>query len=309
MNNLPKDATHIELRKIYKNNTIENTIQFETRILAAYENILKKYAGKRILIVAHAGTSRPILHTYMGMNHDQAHYDTTILNADPFQLMTTPIVNPLDTWILSRLQVLIGQVHDAMEGYDISRGCRAITEYMDELTNWYVRLSRRRFWESGMTADKKSAYETLHMVLTETSKLLAPLMPFLSENIYQGLTGKESVHLEYITRPNKHLIANNLNRDMEICERIVSLGLELRSRKNIRVRQPLREIMISEQLDEYYNTIIRDELNVKIVNYRDPNSMAKKICKADARKIGSKYGKNMQAIIKAGKEGNFIELE
>lgn len=104
-------------------------------------------------------------------------------------------------------------------------------DYMDELTNWYVRLSRRRFWESGMTQDKKSAYETLHTVLTELSKLMAPLMPFLAENIYQGLTGRESVHLEYITRPNKYLIADDLNRDMEICEHIVSLGLTLRSRK------------------------------------------------------------------------------
>ena len=102
--------------------------------------------------------------------------------------MTTPIVNPLDQWILSKLQVLIGQVHDAMEGYDVSRGCRAIVDYMDELTNWYVRLSRRRFWESGMTNDKKSAYETLYTVLTEVSKLMAPLMPFLSENIWKGLT-------------------------------------------------------------------------------------------------------------------------
>ncbi len=124
----------------------------------------------------------------MGMEHNQAHYNTTIWNADPFRLMTTPIVNPLDSWVLSRLQVLIGQTHDAMEGYDISRGCRAIMDYMDELTNWYVRLSRRRFWESGMTADKKSAYQTLHTVLSELSKLLAPLMPFLSESIWKGLT-------------------------------------------------------------------------------------------------------------------------
>lgn len=119
------------------------------------------------------------------MSADQAYYDTQIKNADPFELMTTPIVNPLDSWILSRLQVLIGQVHDAMDGYDVSRGCRAIVEYMDELTNWYVRLSRRRFWESGMTPDKSSAYETLHAVLKEVSKLLAPFMPFLSESIYR----------------------------------------------------------------------------------------------------------------------------
>lgn len=261
------------------------------------------------MIVAHAGTSRPILNQYFGMGKEKAHYDTTIANADPFRLMTTPIVNPLDQWILSKLQVLIGQVHDAMEGYDVSRGCRAIVDYMDELTNWYVRLSRRRFWESGMTVDKQSAYETLYTVLTEVSKLMAPLMPFLSENIYQGLTGRESVHLEYITLANKHLVANDLNRDMDICEHIVSLGLALRSRKNIRVRQPLASVTITRELSGYYQQIIRDELNVKEVRYENPENLAKKICKPDARKIGPKYGKDVQKVITEAKNGNFVEKE
>ena len=308
MGNLGKDVSHVELRKLYKNNSVENIEQFEKRILSTYEDILIKYRGKKILIIAHAGTPRPILHKYMGMDMEQAYYDTNIFNAEVFQLMTTPIVNPLDSWILSKLQVLIGQVHDAMEWYDVSRGCRAITDYMDELTNWYVRLSRRRFWESGMTDDKKSAYETLYTVLTEVSKLLAPLMPFLSENIYQWLTGRESVHLEYITRVNKRLIANDLNRDMEVCEHIVSLGLALRSRKNIRVRQPLASVTITKVLSPYYKSIIQDELNVKNIIIADPKDLAKQICKPDARKIGPKYGKDVQIIIKNWKEGNFNYL-
>ncbi len=199
--------------------------------------------------------------------------------------MTTPLVNDLDRWILSKLQVLLGQVHDAMDSYDISRACRAIVDYMDEMTNWYVRLSRRRFWGSEMTPDKASAYETLYSVLVELSKLLAPFMPFISEDIFRGLTGRESVHLEYITRPSRHLIDNELNRDMEKCEHVVSLGLALRSRKNIRVRQPLQSITITTELSEYYQSIIRDELNVKEVNFENPERLAKKICKPDARKI------------------------
>ena len=178
-------ADHPTLRKYYKNNSTENLEQFEERILGAYKEILEKYKDKKILIIGHAGTSRPVLEHYCGRSREDAEYNIRIINADPFQLMTTPIVNPLDSWILSRLQVLIAQVHDAMDGYDISRGCRAIVDYMDELTNWYVRLSRRRFWESGMTDDKQSAYETLHTVLVEVSKLLAPLMPFMSESIFQ----------------------------------------------------------------------------------------------------------------------------
>jgi isoleucyl-tRNA synthetase len=159
-----------------------------------------------------------------------------------------------------------------------------------------------------MTIDKESAYSTLHTVLVELSKLLAPFMPFLSESVFQGLTKKESVHLQYVTLPNRHLIANDLNRDMEICERIVSLGLALRSQKNIRVRQPLAFVTITRELSEYYQQIIRDELNVKEVRYEDPEKLAKKICKPDARKIGPRFGKDVQSIIMAAKNGDFIEL-
>lgn len=160
-----------------------------------------------------------------------------------------------------------------------------------------------------MTADKKSGYETLHTVLVEVSKLLAPYMPFLAENIFQGLTQKESVHLEYVTFPNRHLVSSDLNRDMEICEHIVSLGLALRSRKNIRVRQPLQSVTITQELDEYYQSIIRDELNVKEVRFENPENLAKKICKPDARKIGPKYGKDVQKVIMEAKNGNFVEKE
>lgn len=293
MRGYPADASHQDLRKIYKNNSIENIEQFEARIITAYQKFLQEHEGKRVLLVAHAGTPRPILHHFMGMNMEQAHYDTGIQNADPFRLLTTPLVNPLDRWILSKLQVLIGKVHDAMDGYDVSRATRAIVEYMDELTNWYVRLSRRRFWETGMTDDKESAYSTLYTVLLELSKLLAPYMPFLSESLYKGLTDaslsipldENSVHLQYITRPNRHLIDVDLNRDMELCEHIVSLGLALRSKKNIRVRQPLQSVTITHELSPYYQTIIRDELNVKEVYCENPEMLAKKICKPDARKI------------------------
>lgn len=252
---------------------------------------------------------RPILDVYFGHGKEQAHFHATVKNAEPVRLPTTPFVNDLDRWILSKLQVLLGQVHDAMDGYDVSRACRAIVEYMDHMTNWYVRLSRRRFWESGMTADKKSAYSTLHTVLVELSKLLAPYMPFIAENVFQGLTKKESVHLEYVTFPNRHLIASDLNRDMEKCENIVSLGLALRSRENIRVRQPLQSVTITAELDSYYQNIIRDELNVKEIRLENPEKLAKRIAKPDAKKIGPKYGKEVQSIIIAAKNGEFSELE
>ena len=188
-------CTPESVRPIYRENSTENTAQFEKRIMEAYEDILEKYHGKKVLIVGHAGTSKPILKNYFGKTHEEAYFQITIKNAEPYRLMTLALVNPLDRWILSKLQVLTAQVHDAMDGYDVSRACRAIVDYMDELTNWYVRLSRRRFWESGMTPDKKSAYETLHTVLTETAKLLAPYMPFISEAIWKGLTDKDVSNL------------------------------------------------------------------------------------------------------------------
>ena len=122
------------------------------------------------------------------------------------------------------------------------------------------------------------------------------------------MTGKESVHLEYVTFPSRYLIANDLNRDMEKCEQIVSLGLALRSQKNIRVRQPLQSVTITAELDEYYKAIIRDELNVKEIRLENPEKLAKKICKPDARKIGPRFGKDVQTIIIAGKNGDFSEL-
>lgn len=309
-NDLEKTEENIiKMRKITKNNDEENIEQFENRILSAYENILKNFKGKRILIVGHHGTPQPILAKYHNIPREKALFDTYIKNADPFSLFTTKITNPLDQWILSKLQILIAKVHDAMEAYDISRATREVVSFMNELTNWYVRLSRRRFWGTDIDDDKKSAYTTLHTVLLEISKLLAPFMPFLAENMFQGLTKKESVHLEYITLPNNYLVNSDLNRDMEIASNIVSLGLALRSRKNIRVRQPLASITITQKLDEYYQKIILDELNIKKIILKNPDELAKKIAKPDARKIGPKFGKEVQKIIVAAKNGDFEEKE
>ncbi len=296
--------------RIYRDNLTETFDDFNVRIISGLDKIYEKYSGKKVLIVGHGGTGKAFLKHLGIMDREDALWRKSgFHNCETLHFPGAPIVNPLDRWIISKLQVLIGQVHDAMDGYDVSRACRAIVDYMDELTNWYVRLSRRRFWESGMTPDKQSAYETLHTVLTEVSKLLAPFMPFISESIFQWLTGKESVHLEYTTTPFRHLIANELNRDMDKCEHIVSLGLALRSRKNIRVRQPLASVTITEELSDYYKSIIRDELNVKEIRFENPEKLAKKICKPDARKIGPKYGKDVQKVIMEAKNGNFVEKE
>ena len=134
-------------------------------------------------------------------------------------------------------------------------------------------------------------------------------VPKRSSQSEDDKNGNNSVHLQYVTLPSRHLIANDLNRDMEICEHIVSLGLALRSQKNIRVRQPLQSVTVTKELSEYYQAIIRDELNVKEIRFENPEKLAKKICKPDARKIGPKYGKDVQKVIMEAKNGNFIEKE
>ena len=122
------------------------------RVESGMKKLREKYSGKRVLIVAHGGTGRAIGNISLGYTYEESIVSfPAIRNGEAIHINNTPIANPLDRWIISKLQVLIGQVHDAMDGYDVSRACRAIVDYMDELTNWYVRLSRRRFWGSKMT--------------------------------------------------------------------------------------------------------------------------------------------------------------
>jgi isoleucyl-tRNA synthetase len=161
-----------------------------------------------------------------------------------------------------------------------------------------------------MTDDKKSAYSTLHTVPTNSRSFWHHICRSYAESVFQGLTKKESVHLEYVTFPNRHLIASDLNRDMEKCETYrLTRTCSPFSQKNIRVRQPLSTVTITAELSEYYQAIIRDELNVKSIKLENPERLAKKIAKPDAKKIGPKYGKDVQSIIVAAKNGEFTELD
>lgn len=144
---IKKNGNDIGWGRIYRENSTENFEVFAARVKNGYDAIREKYSGKKILLVAHGGTGRALGHTEFGYNYDEVMTQFPALhNCEAFRIPNTRVTNPLDRWILSKLQVLIGQVHDAMEGYDVSRACRTIVDYMDELTNWYVRLSRRRFW-------------------------------------------------------------------------------------------------------------------------------------------------------------------
>lgn len=174
-------------------------------------------------------------------------------------------VNLLDKWMMSELNVLIAGVNSAMENYELNKACRLFPKFIDNLSNWYIRRSRKRFWKSEDDTDKGNAYQTLHIILIELSKLMAPFTPFMAEEIYKNLTGEESVHLVNFPVADDKLIDEKLNSEMEKARLYVSAGLQLRAGAKIKVRQPLHELFVKEKLSDELFNIIGEEVNVKKV--------------------------------------------
>lgn len=179
------------------------------------------------------------------------------------------VTNPLDQWIISRVHQLIQEVETHMDGYDIPNAVSPILPFLDDASNWYVRRSRRRFWKSEDDADKNNAYRTLHYVLVRLSQAIAPFVPFMAEELYRKLTNGESVHLTDWPKVG-HVNQLVLDR-MAHTREIIETGLSLRMYKDenqdqIKVRQPLSKLTYNgEKLDEFYESIIAEEVNVKTV--------------------------------------------
>ena len=237
------------------------------------------------------------------------YFFTTYANIDNFEpKWLTKTENILDKWLLSELNELTLEVTNAFEKYKLNEATRPIVKFMDNLTNWYIRRSRKRFWKSENDWDKLQAYETLYFALVELTKIIAPFMPFVSENIFKNLTWKESVHLEDFPIYNKNLIDLELNETTDKVQKIINLWLAWRANQKIRVRQPLQSITITQSFEKYYNEIIKEELNVKEVLVVDGSSLAKRICKPNWRNIWPKFGKDVKFIMSEAKAGNFTEL-
>lgn len=224
--------------------------------------------------------------------------------------------NKLDQWILAELNKLIVQETEFMEGYDLQKASNEVYAFVDSLTNWYIRRSRRRFWKSEDDGDKKMAYATLYKVLTTLCQIIAPFTPFVSEEIYRNLTGEDSVHLSDYPKASKAKVDEKLIEEMFLAKTIVSLGLASRAKLKIKVRQPLAKVQIA--LAQQYDAsllkdemdIIREELNVKEVEVIDNLSdLATVIAKPNAKLLGPKYGKEVQNIIMAAKSGKFEKLD
>ena len=219
----------------------------------------------------------------------------------------------LDRWILSELNTLIGQVDSAYDDYEPTKAARAISEFVQEkLSNWYVRLNRRRFWKGDYGTDKIAAYQTLYECLLTVAKLMAPIAPFYSDHLYQDLIANtkseshDSVHLSEFPKVNTSWIDTALEMQINQARLIVSLGLSLRKKEQIKVRQPLQKLMIPVKNETERKALlavadqIKSEINVKELELLDDASavLVKEI-KPNFKTLGPRFGKEMQLVTKA----------
>jgi isoleucyl-tRNA synthetase len=218
-----------------------------------------------------------------------------------------------DRWIISRLNSLVAEVDIYFEDYDPTKAARAIQDFVaDELSNWYVRLNRKRFWKGEYNEDKIAAYQTLYTCLETVAKLASPIAPFYADRLFldlNGVSGKskaESVHLEDFPRPDKKAIDSNLEERMQLAQSVSSLVHSLRKKQNIKVRQPLSRVLIpilnkqTKAQIQAVEDLIRSEVNVKRVEYIDDTSgiLVKKI-KPNFKKLGQIFGPRMKQVATA----------
>ena len=213
----------------------------------------------------------------------------------------------LDKWLLSRLNTVVGQVDENLDQYRIPEAAKALQDFVEEMSNWYVRRNRERFWAKGMEQDKISAYMTLYTALVTISKAAAPMIPFMTEDIYQNLVrsvdpdAPESIHLCRFPESEKSLIDPQLEARMEEVQRAVNMGHSCREDAGIKTRQPLSRMYLKADfaLEDFYTDIIRDELNVKeVVFTQDVREFTTYTFKPQLRTVGPKYGRALGGIQK-----------
>ena len=231
---------------------------------------------------------------------------------DPHKYEFKPENNLMDRWITSKLNSVIKTVDDYLNSYRITEAARAMSDFVDELSNWYVRRNRSRFWVSEMTEDKISAYETLYNVLEKFIRLAAPFVPFITEEMYQNIVrgvdkdAPLSVHLCRFPEYDASLVDENLEDEMEMAYKIVQLGRAARNEANIKNRQPLPRMLVNfrkKNLPDYYINIVKDELNIKDVQFTDDiEEYVEYGVKINYPVLGPKFGKLVPKIGEALKK-------
>jgi len=307
--------------------------------------MIDKYGADttRWYLVTNSPPWRPTLFDEDGLVEVQRKFFSTLVNTysffalyaniDGFRNQEKPVRlaerQEIDRWILSSLNSLIKQYEKAMEEYDVTRAARAVSDFtIDQLSNWYVRRNRRRFWsaarpveKSDLGKDKTAAYQTLYECLITIVKLMAPFAPFLADYLYRQLTmvtkseSAESVHLAMMPTCDESAIDTDLEARMDMAQRIVSLVRAIRNRTNLRVRQPLRKVIVPvsnlrdrEAIRQMENVIL-DEINVKSIEYvGDDSEIVHKRAKPNFKAIGPKFGKTVQAVANAIKGFTIKEI-
>ena len=235
---------------------------------------------------------------------------------NPVEYSDFEVTNVMDKWIISKLNTLIKDIEEKLDKYDITSAALEIEEFTDELSNWYVRRNRERYWKTELSDDKIGAYVTLYRVLTTLAKVAAPFVPFITEEIYQNLVvgldknAPESIHLCTWPEVNENAIDKKLEEEMGLAYTIVKLGRSARNSVNIKNRQPLSKMLISaNELPEYYGDIVKDELNIKEVKLGA--QMAEYVnfeIKPNLPVLGKTYGKLIPQIRTEIANQNQMEL-
>lgn len=286
-------------------------------------NLFEKYGADatRWYLITSSPPWRTTLFDEDGIIEVQRKFFGTLINTYSFFVLYANIDNfnfkeeiipyierpEIDRWIIAKLSSVVQEFESLMNNYDVTKAARLVSDFtIDELSNWYVRRSRRRFWKSEINKSKLSAYQTLYECLITVSKLISPFVPFISEEIYQNLnsvTGKESnlsIHLSNFPKPSfKDL---ELEEKMEVAQKIVNLTRAMRAKANLKVRQPLSKIMIAiaptkREAVAKMSEVILEEVNIKeLVILEDDSSIVNKTAKANFKTLGPKYGKLMKPL-------------
>jgi isoleucyl-tRNA synthetase len=301
-------------------------------------DILTRYGADtlRWYLITTSPPWRPTLFDEEGLKDVQRRFLSTLVNTYSFFALyanidgydgseaAVPVENrqEIDRWILSELNTLYGTYRDLMDEYSVTHAARAVSDFtIDKLSNWYVRRNRRRFWKSEKGRDKTAAYQTLYECLSGIVKMMAPFAPFLADELFRNLnsvTGREisdSVHLTLLPEKDARLTDSALEHKMDLAQRVVYLSRSVRAKTNLKVRQPLKRVIVSVHSQQDRDDIVKmervilEEINVKALEFvTDESGLVNKKARPNFKSIGPKYGKNVQAVAQRIKEFTTEEI-
>lgn len=310
------------VRERLKDTSGEMLDSVQARMTDFVAEVATNHPGESVAVVSHGGAIRYGRAYFEGFEtlDEVLTYDVVNPGETADFICPPKATTELDKWIISELQIVLKNYREKMDAYKIDESLRDIAPFIDNLNNWYLRRSRKRFWAAGMTPEKISGYETLHYVLRTLARILAPTMPFFSEKLHKDLTDnlsvfpeQNSVHLQYIPDARECLIDESLSQSIGLMREVVSLSASIRARANVKLRQPLQKLQFAVssgntvRLSEDDLAIIAGEANVKKVEIlQSVEGLATAVIKVDARQVGKKFGSKVQQLIAAGKSGDFV---